>query len=125
EGEEEVEELDLTTTHNDMLFWYTRFEDPNCIAVVELVGATYDDRNGIETGRFGCGWTFIQFFGPSEPGAVEHRDVYRGSPRNLLFFEQADWSSVGDTAIPGCSIWFSLQVWDRLLEARHLMQVDE
>lgn len=41
-----------------------------------------------QEGQYGCGWTFIQFFGPNEPEAVQHRDVYRGSPRNLLFFEQ-------------------------------------
>eukprot|EP00903_Cladosiphon_okamuranus_P007182 g6974.t1 len=125
DDDDEDQEMEVTTRHEEIVYWYTGFEDPNCIAVVELVATVMDTVNGIQEGQYGCGWTFIQFFGPNEPEAVQHRDVYRGSPRNLLFFEQGDWGSVGETVIPGCSLWFTLSVWESLLKARHLFRPDE
>lgn len=56
----------------------------SCITVNTLLSAP----GRTQVGQYGCGWTFIQFFGPNEPEAIQHRDVYRGSPRNLLFFQQ-------------------------------------
>lgn len=50
----------------------------------------------------------------------------------LVFFthltlheKQGDWGSVGETVIPGCSLWFTLSVWESLLKARHLFRPDE
>ncbi|CAM9099649.1 unnamed protein product, partial [Hapterophycus canaliculatus] len=125
DDDDDQQEMEVATKHEELVYWYTAFEDPNCVAVVELVATIMDNGNGIQVGQYGCGWTFIQFFGPNEPEAVQHRDVYRGSPRNLLFFEQGDWGSVGETVIPGCSLWFTLSVWESLLKARHLFRLDE
>lgn len=38
---------------------------------------------------------------------------------------QGDWGSVGETAIPGCSLWFTLSVWENLMKVRHLFRSDE
>ena len=32
---------------------------------------------------------------------------------------------MGETVIPGCSLWFTLSVWQSLLKARHLFRPDE
>ena len=41
-------ELDLTTEHTDMVYWYSSYEDPNCLALVELVATEVDTKRGIE-----------------------------------------------------------------------------
>lgn len=45
----------------------------------------------------------------------------------ILFFarEKGDWGSVGETVIPGCSLWFTLSTWENLMKARHLFRPDE
>lgn len=32
---------------------------------------------------------------------------------------------VGETAIPGCTLWFTLQTFNKLLDARHLFRENE
>lgn len=46
--EEETEEMDVGTRHEELVYWYTAFEDPNCIAVVELVATIVDIDSGIQ-----------------------------------------------------------------------------
>lgn len=48
EEEDEEEEMEVGTKHEELVYWYTRFEDPNCIAVVELVATIMDNTNGIQ-----------------------------------------------------------------------------
>lgn len=43
----------------------------------------------------------------------------------LLKKKKGDWGGVGETAIPGCSIWFTLSLWESLLRSRHLFRPDE
>lgn len=38
----------MTTRHEELMYWYTHFEDPNCLAVVELVATIMDDNNSIQ-----------------------------------------------------------------------------
>ncbi|CAM9507971.1 unnamed protein product, partial [Chrysoparadoxa australica] len=125
EGDEEPDDLDLSTVHKDVVYWCSSYEDPNCLAVLELVATEVDEASGMEVGKYGCGWTFIQLFGPNDPEAQTQRDVYRGSPRNLLFFEERDFQRVGETAIPGCVLWFRMEIFDKLLAAKHLFSTDE
>lgn len=40
--------MEVGTRHEELVYWYTRFEDPNCIAVVELVATIMDTVNGIQ-----------------------------------------------------------------------------
>lgn len=40
--------MEVATRHEEMVYWYTGFEDPNCIAVVELVATVMDNGNGIQ-----------------------------------------------------------------------------
>ncbi len=37
-----------------------RYEDPNCLLVIELVANEVDKHKDITLGSYGCGWTFIQ-----------------------------------------------------------------
>jgi hypothetical protein len=46
--DDELHELDLTTQHCDVAYWYSSYEDPNCLAVVELVATEVDRQRGIE-----------------------------------------------------------------------------
>jgi Ca2+-binding EF-hand superfamily protein len=119
------EDVDLTTVHKDLAYFYSSFEDPNCLAVVELVATEFDPKAEVEVGSFGCGWTFIQVFGPTDPEAQTQRDVYRGTPRSLLFFDAGDFQRVGETAVPGCTLSFHLSVFTKLLAARHLIRENE
>lgn len=41
----------MKTRHEELLYWYTRFEDPNCLAVVELVATVMDADNAIQVSR--------------------------------------------------------------------------
>lgn len=43
--------MEVGTRHEELLYWFTRFEDPNCIAVVELVATIVDVGNGIQVNR--------------------------------------------------------------------------
>lgn len=40
--------MEVGTKHEELVYWYTSFEDPNCIAVVELVATIMDNTNGIQ-----------------------------------------------------------------------------
>ena len=40
--------MEVATRHEELVYWYTGFEDPNCIAVVELVATVMDTANGIQ-----------------------------------------------------------------------------
>jgi hypothetical protein len=44
-----------------------------------------------QVGQYGCGWTYLQAYGPNDAESQTQRDVYRGSPRSLLFFEAGDF----------------------------------
>ncbi|KAG5181621.1 hypothetical protein JKP88DRAFT_349186 [Tribonema minus] len=123
--DDDASELDLTTHHSDVAYWYSAYEDPNCLAVVELVATEVDARRGIQLGQYGCGWTFLQMYGPTDPESQTQRDVYRGTPRSLLFFEAADFQRVGESAVPGCTLSYRLQTFDKLLAARHLFRENE
>lgn len=57
------------------------------------------------------------------PPKQQDRTIIHVSFRNFVF--QGDWGSVGETVIPGCSLWFTLSVWESLLKARHLFRPDE
>lgn len=46
--EDDVEEGEVLTRHVELVYWYTHFEDPNCLAVVELVATVMDTNNGIQ-----------------------------------------------------------------------------
>ena len=48
EDADEDEGMEVTTKHEELVYWYTRFEDPNCIAVVELVATLVDVDNGVQ-----------------------------------------------------------------------------
>lgn len=48
EDDDEEQEMEVGTRHEEFVYWYTRFEDPNCIAVVELVATIMDTVNGIQ-----------------------------------------------------------------------------
>ena len=48
EEEADDKEADFTTTHADVAYWYSSYEDPNCLAVVELVATETDKKRGIE-----------------------------------------------------------------------------
>lgn len=40
--------MEVATRHEELVYWYTGFEDPNCVAVVELVATVMDTGNGIQ-----------------------------------------------------------------------------
>lgn len=42
--------MEVATRQEELVYWYTGFEDPNCIAVVELVATVMDTRNNIQVG---------------------------------------------------------------------------
>lgn len=48
--DDEDQEMEVATRHEELVYWYTGFEDPNCIAVVELVATVMDTANGIQVG---------------------------------------------------------------------------
>lgn len=48
EEDNDEEEMEVGTRHEELVYWYTSFEDPNCIAVVELVATIMDNTNGIQ-----------------------------------------------------------------------------
>lgn len=48
DDDDEEQEMEVGTRHEELVYWYTRFEDPNCIAVVELVATIMDTANGIQ-----------------------------------------------------------------------------
>lgn len=48
DDDDEEQEMEVGTRHEELVYWYTRFEDPNCIAVVELVATVMDTVNGIQ-----------------------------------------------------------------------------
>lgn len=48
DDDDEEQEMEVGTRHEELVYWYTRFEDPNCIAVVELVATIMDTVNGIQ-----------------------------------------------------------------------------
>ena len=52
DDDDEEQEMEVGTKHEELVYWYTRFEDPNCIAVVELVATVMDTTNGIQVSMF-------------------------------------------------------------------------
>ena len=52
EDDDEDREMEVATRHEELVYWYTGFEDPNCIAVVELVATVMDMANGIQARSF-------------------------------------------------------------------------
>lgn len=48
DDDDEDQEMEVATRHEELVYWYTGFEDPNCIAVVELVATVMDNENGIQ-----------------------------------------------------------------------------
>lgn len=40
--------MEVATRHEELVYWYTRYEDPNCIAVVELVTTIVDGDSGVQ-----------------------------------------------------------------------------
>lgn len=38
----------MFTRHEELIYWYTHFEDPNCLAVVELVATVMDTDNNVQ-----------------------------------------------------------------------------
>lgn len=46
--------MEVETRHEEMVYWYTGFEDPNCITVVELVATIMDNDNGIQVPALSC-----------------------------------------------------------------------
>lgn len=46
--DDEDQEMEVATRHEELVYWYTGFEDPNCIAVVELVATVMDTENGVQ-----------------------------------------------------------------------------
>lgn len=40
--------MEVVTRHEELVYWYTRYEDPNCIAVVELVTTIVDGDSGVQ-----------------------------------------------------------------------------
>lgn len=48
DGDDEEGEMEVNTKHEELVYWYTGFEDPNCIAVVELVATIMDIDNGVQ-----------------------------------------------------------------------------
>lgn len=48
DDDDDEQEMEVGTKHEELVYWYTRFEDPNCIAVVELVATVMDTANGIQ-----------------------------------------------------------------------------
>ena len=55
----------------------------------------------LQVGQFGCGWSFLQVFGPNDAEAQTQRDVFKGTPRSLLFFESTDFQ-VSLVVTAGC-----------------------
>ena len=50
--------MEIGTKHAEMAYWYTRFEDPNCVAVVELVATLVDADNGVQVRTSAVLWSF-------------------------------------------------------------------
>lgn len=40
--------MEVATRHEELVYWYTQYEDPNCIAVVELVTTIVDGDSGVQ-----------------------------------------------------------------------------
>lgn len=48
DDDDDVEEVEAMTRHEELVYWYTYFEDPNCLAVIELVATVVDHDNSIQ-----------------------------------------------------------------------------
>lgn len=65
DDDDEDQEMEVATRHEELVYWYTGFEDPNCIAVVELVATVMDTGNGIQA-RFLRSSADLDMYLPSE-----------------------------------------------------------
>ena len=74
---------------NELMYFQSSVDnDPNRLAVIELVTTTFDSFTGSVASRYGCGWALISPFHIVEKNKEETRftriTVFEGTPRELL-----------------------------------------
>lgn len=69
---------------NELTYFQTRINDPNCFIVVELVMAILSPLDGSVSRRYGCGWALVNPFFLDLAMSTGKIGLYSGSPRDLL-----------------------------------------
>jgi hypothetical protein len=53
----------INVTHDEILYWYSRVADQECMALLELVASEVEPRYGVVMNQYACGWTMLRPFG--------------------------------------------------------------
>jgi hypothetical protein len=68
---------------NELTYFFTRINDPNCFIVIELVMNILSPLSGGLSGRVGCGWAILNPY-VGELKSTGKFCLYEGSPKRLL-----------------------------------------
>jgi hypothetical protein len=68
---------------NELTYFFTRINDPNCFIVIELVMNILSPLSGGVSGRVGCGWAILNPY-VGELKSTGKICLYEGSPKRLL-----------------------------------------
>lgn len=68
---------------NELTYFFTRINDPNCFLVIELVMNILSPLSGGISGRVGCGWAILNPY-VGELKSTGKICLYEGSPKRLL-----------------------------------------
>ena len=126
-------------SHDDIFYWYSRIADGECYLIVEVVAnEIHPIHEKVILNQYACGWTILHPFGndsvkeaadddEDSRQTFEPADLYRGSPRQILFFnEKSDWMDLYENRrLHSSKIQFRLRKHRKLLRAMHLFRENE
>ena len=118
-----------------LVYYFTPIVDERCVGVAELVVVERDAETGVTLGQYGCGWTMLPLFAPSDTFGdvgqgssknppLDEAQMYAGSPRALMFVTGEDWEASLPT--PGaCALTYNVRNHDKLKAVKRFLQENE
>ena len=80
---------------NEIVYWCSKYNDPHCYVVIELIATQICRRSGILQGSFSCGWSFLCLGDEGEE--TRSTPIYEGTPRKLLYISSDGIEGLRDT----------------------------